>query len=126
MSVIKVNQRNYEPTGVEGISMCMLWENEINGGASLVKMEANSSFPNHGHPGWEQVFLLSGKVRIGNDLIEAGDYSFTSAGEFHSACAEEETELLVFSEKALRSLINLFWLKGGVLFSSNLRRLICA
>ena len=51
----------------------------------LLKFEAGASYPNHNHPGGEEIFVLEGEVRFGPDQLHAGDYLFTAPGETHSA-----------------------------------------
>ena len=51
----------------------------------LLKFEAGASYPNHNHPGGEEIFVLEGEVRFGPDHLFAGDYLFTAPGETHAA-----------------------------------------
>lgn len=101
MSMIKTADRTYEASGIEGISQCGLWDNGMGGGTALVRLAANSYFPAHNHPGWEQALMLSGKLKLGDDILEAGDYIFTSAGDIHDATAIEDCELFVVTEKGV-------------------------
>ena len=64
-------------------------------------MRQHTIFPIHNHPGWEQLYVVSGNVTIAGESISDGDYLFTSAGESHSVIANEDSELLVFSEKGI-------------------------
>ena len=101
MSVIRSSAMEYVESGIEGISQCELWDNGTNGGTSLVRLQVGAYFPNHNHPGWEQAYVLSGKVAIGEDVVEKGDYLFANVGDIHDAKALEDTEILVFTEKGV-------------------------
>ena len=50
----------------------------------LLKFEAGASYPNHNHPGGEEVFILEGEVRFGPNQLNAGDYLYTPPGAKHS------------------------------------------
>ena len=50
----------------------------------LLKFDAGASYPNHNHPGGEEVFFLEGSVRFGPDELSAGDYLYTPPGAKHS------------------------------------------
>ena len=53
--------------------------------------------PRHGHERSEEVFVLSGRVRLNDDILEAGDLIRTEAGEFHEAEALEDSRFLVMN-----------------------------
>jgi len=45
--------------------------------------------------------VVAGKVKVGDNLVEVGDYLFTTAGQTHFVEAKEVSEILVFSEKGI-------------------------
>jgi anti-sigma factor ChrR (cupin superfamily) len=49
----------------------------------LLKFDAGASYPNHTHPGGEEVYVLEGEVRFGADHLRAGDYLYTPPGAMH-------------------------------------------
>lgn len=53
--------------------------------------------PRHGHERSEEVYVLSGRVRLNEDILEAGDLMRTEAGEFHEAEALEDSRFLVMN-----------------------------
>jgi quercetin dioxygenase-like cupin family protein len=72
----------------------------------LVRMEKGGRAERHGHPGGEETYVLSGKLRIdrrvGADeqprpdvVLAAGDHVFAPLGEVHEGYAEEDTTFLV-------------------------------
>ena len=101
MSIIRSNAMEYVESGIEGISQCELWNNGTNGGTSIVHLLKDAYFPNHSHPGWEQAYVLSGKIVVGKDVAEKGDYLFANTGDIHDAKAMEDTDILVFTEKGV-------------------------
>jgi len=50
----------------------------------MLKFDAGASYPNHNHPGGEEVFVLEGEVRFGPTQLNAGDYLYTPPGATHS------------------------------------------
>lgn len=50
----------------------------------MLKFDAGASYPNHNHPGGEEVYVLEGAVRFGPVQLNAGDYLFTEPGATHS------------------------------------------
>ena len=50
----------------------------------LLKFDAGASYPNHRHPGGEEVFVLEGEVRFGPHQLVKGDYLYTAPGDTHS------------------------------------------
>jgi len=53
--------------------------------------------PRHGHERAEEIYVLSGKVRLNQDILAPGDMLRTEAGEFHEAEALEDTRFLVMN-----------------------------
>ena len=53
------------------------------------------TIPRHEHQRSEEIYVLSGKVRLNEDVLGPGDIVRTEAGESHEAEALEETRLLV-------------------------------
>ncbi len=61
----------------------------------FVRMAAGAYAPLHGHAGGEETYLISGKLRVGEDCLVAGDYLWTPPGVTHDGHAEEETLFFV-------------------------------
>ena len=49
----------------------------------------------HDHPGGEETYLISGKLKVGEHCLVAGDYLWTPPGVAHDGYAEEDTELFL-------------------------------
>ena len=68
--------------------------------SGLFRMAAGCQIPDHHHPNWVQVAVLSGRMRVeqtGNlpRIVPAGGVYFVSPGEDHVETAEVETVVLV-------------------------------
>ena len=61
----------------------------------LIACAKGCVIPRHGHERSEEIYVLSGKVRLNQDVLAPGDIVRTEAGESHEAEALEETRLLV-------------------------------
>lgn len=65
------------------------------GTALLVRIAKGADANMHHHPGGEDTFILSGKLRIGEHHLVAGDYLWTPPGVAHEGHAEEEAVFFV-------------------------------
>src|SRR5262245_26431935 len=76
----------WSPSRIPGVSYRALREGEArNAGTFLGRMEPGTSYPPHRHPGGEEVFIVSGSMRVGGDRLAAGDYLYTPPGGAHDA-----------------------------------------
>lgn len=50
----------------------------------LLKFAPGASYPNHTHPGGEEVYVLEGEVRFGPTQLVAGDYLYTPPDATHA------------------------------------------
>jgi quercetin dioxygenase-like cupin family protein len=89
-----------------GVEICVLRIHPDGGLTFLVRMAKGGRAERHGHPGGEETYVLSGKLRIdrriGADeqprpdvVLDAGDHVFAPPGEAHEGYAEEDTTFLV-------------------------------
>lgn len=49
----------------------------------MLKFEPGASYPNHVHPGGEELFVLEGEITVGDLLLKAGDYLYAPPGSSH-------------------------------------------
>lgn len=87
-------------TVAPGVEFCFLRRHREAGAGDpgltlLIRMAKGSHARHHGHPGGEEVYLVSGKLRIGSQLLAPGDYLWTAPGEGHDGFAEEESVFFV-------------------------------
>jgi quercetin dioxygenase-like cupin family protein len=82
-----------------GVELGVLRRHLGGGMTFLVRMQEGARAPHHDHPGGEETYVLSGKLRIESrrasgraepDVeLAAGDYFFAPAGETHDGIAVE-------------------------------------
>jgi quercetin dioxygenase-like cupin family protein len=89
-----------------GVEICVLRRHADGGLTFLIRMEKGARAERHGHPGGEDAFLLSGRLRVDRRVdvdgqprpdvtLDVGDHLFAPPGEIHEGFAEEATTLLV-------------------------------
>jgi quercetin dioxygenase-like cupin family protein len=78
----------------EGVTLAPL---RMQGGAGtfLMRYEPGSRSPTHTHPGGEEIYVVSGKGRLDQLPISAGDFVYTPPGEGHTLHAETEVVIHV-------------------------------
>lgn len=75
----------------EGSRVAHLLDDERTGSALyLVHLPPGARFPRHTHAGTEDSLLLSGRVRMEDVLLEAGDWHHTPPGTTHVPVADAE------------------------------------
>ena len=99
MELHAARDREWQPTGHDGIERCLFRNNEDGGRSSVVRLEAGARFPAHRHLGTEGVVVLEGEVEIGGTPMRAGDYLFTATGEEHDVVAVSAATIFVSSTK---------------------------
>lgn len=88
-----------------GVTMKVLRSDQETGASAiLLRFESGASFPVHNHPGGEEVYVLEGNVRLGDDSLNAGDYLYTSPGGRHPASSRSGCLLLVVTPKGIEVL----------------------
>jgi len=94
----RARDRAWQPTPYQGIERCLFRNHDNGGRSSLVRLAQGADFPRHRHLASEEVLVISGRVRIGEAVMEAGDYLFTSPGEEHAVHALSEAVIFVSSQ----------------------------
>jgi quercetin dioxygenase-like cupin family protein len=87
-----------------GVYVKVLRVDEVVGRAPtiLLKFDPGASYPNHTHPGGEEVYVLDGEVRFGPTHLTAGDYLYTPPGGTHAVFSRTGcTMLLVVPEEVV-------------------------
>ncbi len=69
----------------------------------FVRMKKGAHAPMHTHDGGEETCLLSGRLRVGELMLNPGDYLWTPPGVEHEGHAEEDTLFFVILPKGLRA-----------------------
>jgi quercetin dioxygenase-like cupin family protein len=64
-------------------------------GTFLMRYAPGSRSPTHTHPGGEEIYVVSGKGRLDDLPIAAGDFIWTPPGEGHTLHAETDVVIHV-------------------------------
>lgn len=103
MTIFQPSQDNKWETVAPGVEFSILRAHgEAGGQTVLVRMAAGAYAPLHHHPGGEETYLISGKLRVGEHELAPGDYLWTPPGEAHDGHAEGETMFFVVLPAGLR------------------------
>jgi quercetin dioxygenase-like cupin family protein len=78
----------------DGVTLAPL-KMEHGKGTFLMHYEPGSRSPAHTHPGGEEIYVVSGRGRLDDLPIKAGDFIFTPPGEGHTLHAETEVVIHV-------------------------------
>ena len=94
----KGSDRTWRDTPYPDIDFSWLWRNAAGGGQAMLKLAQGAKLPLHRHPGWEQIYLLEGRIRVNQHVLEMGDHLLVQAGDIHAVEALEPSVYLVTSE----------------------------
>ncbi len=79
-----------------GVEFAVLRQHDTNSGlTTFVRMQKGARARHHGHPGGEETYLVSGRLRVGDTTLGPGDYLWTAEGESHDGFAEEASLFFV-------------------------------
>jgi quercetin dioxygenase-like cupin family protein len=86
--------RTWSDTGISGMRVATVW-NENDDGSYFVQFAEGTRFPMHDHDGWEQILMLSGRIRFGDTELAAGDTLLLKQGDRHDALALTDATFFV-------------------------------
>ena len=75
-----------------------------NAGTAFLRFEEGAVSAAHRHPAGEDLFVISGRLRVGDRVLDAGDYLYTPAGGVHDAEALTPTVTLISVPEAIEFL----------------------
>ena len=101
MLVNRAIDREWNPTGTNGVERSLFRNNDAGGRSSVVRLKKQARVPRHAHHGHEEVVVLSGTVLIGSVELGEGDYLFTHPGEEHDVVALTDAVIFVSSQKSV-------------------------
>lgn len=82
--LIRAGEGEFEPTGVAGVSARRLAFDEAAGRVTMmVRMEPGARYPAHRHAAAEECYVLTGDLRHGDQVMNAGDFELAEAGSLH-------------------------------------------
>lgn len=85
---VRASAMAWEPTGLPGIAMKMLYRDEASGRSTILfRMEPGAVVPLHEHTELEQTYMLEGSLEDEQGACFAGDFVWRPAGNAHVARA---------------------------------------
>jgi quercetin dioxygenase-like cupin family protein len=54
----------------------------------LLKFDPGATYPAHNHPAGEEIFVLTGDLKLGKDHLSAGDYLYTAPNGKHAVWSQ--------------------------------------
>jgi anti-sigma factor ChrR (cupin superfamily) len=94
----KASEASWERTAIEGVAIRTLFvDRENNQFTALVRMQPGSSYPRHVHAGPEQCLVIEGDLRVGEEVLHAGDYQRAPTGSRHGVQSTEHGCLLLIT-----------------------------
>ena len=105
------SQRVFMPRS-PGVEICVLRVHPEGGLTFLVRMQKGARAERHGHPGGEETYIVSGRIRIDRRvdadkqpqpdlLLSAGDHFFAPPDEVHEGVAEDDCTLFVVAPSGI-------------------------
>lgn len=105
------SQRVFTPRS-PGVEICVLRVHPEGGLTFLVRMQKGARAERHGHPGGEETYIVSGRIRIDRRvdadkqsqpdlLLSAGDHFFAPPDEVHEGIAEDDCTLFVVAPSGI-------------------------
>lgn len=89
---------DWEQTDVPGVSMRILFVDHDRGFyTAMVRMAPGASYPSHVHGGPEECLVLEGRLRVGSDVLDAGDYQRAASGSRHPEQRTDQGCLLLIT-----------------------------
>jgi quercetin dioxygenase-like cupin family protein len=79
----------------DGVTMAPLRVEAGGAGTAYLRFAPGAVSPLHRHPGGEDLFVIRGRLRVGERILEANDFLHTAPGGVHDAEAHEETLVLI-------------------------------
>ena len=101
MYAISAADREWAPGKQAGVERAILREEEGGGRTLLVRMTKGAVIEMHGHLGREELYMVSGRMRLGEFVLSAGDYHHTALGERHDVEALEDCMFYAMTEKVI-------------------------
>jgi anti-sigma factor ChrR (cupin superfamily) len=99
--VVRTAETTWQPLAEEGVDTAGISVKTLRFDESaqrpptfLLRFEPGASYPNHNHPGGEEVYVLQGEVRFGSIHLQAGDYLYTPPGATHAVYSKTGCEML--------------------------------
>lgn len=89
------------PAG-EGLYLAPLHLVGDEAGTAFLRFDQGAISGTHLHPAGEELFVISGRLRVGDHVFEPGDFLYTPPGGIHDAEAHEDTVILISVPEAIQ------------------------
>jgi anti-sigma factor ChrR (cupin superfamily) len=86
--------RQWSAADIPGMRVANVWSDKADG-SYFVRFAEGARFPLHDHNGWEQILMLSGRIRFGEIELSEGDTLLLQQGELHDALALTDATFFV-------------------------------
>jgi quercetin dioxygenase-like cupin family protein len=84
----------WQPLPWEGVSNKVLFMDPVSGFTiELARTERGATFPEHYHTTMQTLFVVEGRLRNRDGVIESGTFNVIPAGELHGPFEAEETTI---------------------------------
>jgi len=101
MLKIAADERQWVHAKQPGVKRAVMRDVEGGGRTSLIQVAKGATIEMHGHIGIEEVYMVSGSMRVGDFKLGPGDYHFTGPGETHDLEAFEDSVFFAVTEKVI-------------------------
>jgi Anti-sigma factor len=101
--VIKIDEMEWVPTDIPGISMKVLYSDSSSGMSTIMfKLAPGAVVPQHEHTSLEQTYVLEGTLEDHEAIAAAGQFIWRPGGSVHTAVAPRGAVILCFFTKPNR------------------------
>lgn len=101
MFTMSATDRAWVPGKQPGVERAVLQEVENGSRTALIRIGKGAAIEMHGHLGREEIYVVSGHLRVADAVLRTGDYHHTGVGERHDVEAFEDSVFLVMTEKVI-------------------------
>ena len=101
MKLTRADERKFETFNEDGADKLDLWNEGHEVSAQIYRFPKGSSYPAHTHETWEQMYIISGSLKLSGVTLSAGDYAFTEPGETHAVENLVDTVVLLSFGKSI-------------------------
>jgi len=92
---IRPQDHAWTATGIAGVEKTVLWRGGHGVATELFRLQKDAPYPPHPHRGWEQMWVIEGRIRLGDQEIGPGEFAFTEPGESHAPEVLEDSLVLL-------------------------------
>ncbi|MEO9220759.1 MAG: cupin domain-containing protein [Mycobacteriaceae bacterium] len=87
-----------------GVYLAPLHQIEEGAGTAFLRFDAGATSSAHQHPAGEELFVISGRLQIGDRTLRAGDFLYTPPDSVHTVKALADSVTLISVPEPLQFL----------------------